>query len=157
MRKLALLMLTAVIASAACGSSSATQGPAAGGGNATSAAGGNATSAAGGGGDWSTTGSAKITVGGKEITISPGGCLDGGSVGVDFRFGDYTSPTADWVIGIAHHDGAAPVGISGKVGGKLFVLAKGMTATIADDGTGTFAGTDSAGGNGAITATFTCK
>jgi hypothetical protein len=157
MRKLALFMLTAVMASAACGSSGATQGPATGGGNPTSAAGGNATAAAGGGGDWSSTGSAKVTVGGQEITISPGGCLDGGSVGVDIRFGDWSSHTGDWIVAAVYHDGHEPAAISGKVGGKLFVLDKGMTGSIAGDGTGKFAGTDSIGGNGAISATFSCK
>jgi hypothetical protein len=157
MRKLALVLVASIVVAAACSSSSGTQQPAGTGGGAPTtpaSQGGNG----GNGGNWSGTGSAKVTVGGTTVTLSPGGCLDGGTVGVDFRFGGWETPTTgDWVIGIAHHDGSKPEAISGTVGGKPFVLGDDVTATIGGDGKGTFAGTDLASGNAKITATFACK
>jgi hypothetical protein len=154
MRRFAALGLVAVLAIAACGGSSATQTPG-GGGNHTNPGGGNPTQ--NGGGDWNGTGSAKVTVGGSTITVSPGGCVDGGSEGVDFRFGDFTAQKNDWIIGLVYHDGHKPSGVSGQVGGKLFVLDTDRSGTISGDGTGTFAGTDTIGGNGAMSATFSCS
>jgi hypothetical protein len=154
MRKLALVLVAPIVLAAACSSSSGTQQPAGTGGGATTTP----ASQGGNGGNWSGAGSAKVTVGGTTVTISPGGCLDGGSVGVDFRFGEWATPaTADWVIGIAHHDGSKPEAISGSVGGKPFGLGDDLTATIGSDGTGTFAGTDLGAGNSKVTATFSCK
>jgi hypothetical protein len=59
-------------------------------------------------------------------------------------------------MGLVYHDGHTPVTVSGRVGGKPFVLGNDGTGTISGD-SGTFAGTDSLGGNGAMSATFSCK
>ena len=154
MRRLALVLVASIVLAAACSSSSGTQQPA------PPTTGGTPTTAAsqGGNGGNGGSGSATVTIGGSDVTLSGGVCNDGGAVGVDFRFGGWETPTtADWVIGIAHHDGSTPEAVSGGVGGKPFVLGDDVTATIGSDGKGTFAGTDSAGGNGKITATFSCK
>ncbi|MGA3057174.1 MAG: hypothetical protein ABSE70_03940 [Candidatus Limnocylindrales bacterium] len=156
MRKLASVLVASILLVAACSSSSGTQQPAGTGGGAPTTA----PSQGGGGGgadNWSGNGSAKVTIGGTTVTISPGGCYDGGSLGVDFRFGAWDKQTDDWIIGIAHHDGSQPEAISGSVGGKPFVLGTDVAATIGADGKGTFSGTDSVGGNGKITATFSCS
>jgi hypothetical protein len=153
MRKLALVLVAPIVLAAACSSSSGTQQPAGTGGGAPTTA-----ASQGGNGGNGGSGSATVTIGGSNVTLSGGLCNDGGAVGVDFRFGGWETPTtADWVIGIAHHDGSKPEAISGAVGSKPFVLGADVTATIGGDGKGTFAGTDSAGGNGKITATFACK
>jgi hypothetical protein len=153
MRRFAFILLAASLAAAACGGGTATSNPGGTVGTQAPAA------STGGGGDagWGTTGSAQVTVGGTTVTMFPGGCLDGGSLGVDFRFGDWENPTtANWTIGIAHRDGSKPAAISGGVNGKMWVLGADVTATISADGKGTFSGTDSVGGNGKITATFSC-
>jgi hypothetical protein len=157
MRRLAFILLAASLAAAACGGGTATSNP--GGDDGTQAPDASTGGGGGGGGDyWSGNGSAQVTVGGTTVTISPGGCYDGGSLGVDFRFGKWETPsTADWVIGIAHRDGSKPEAISGGVNGKMFVLGADVTATIGADGKGTFSGTDSIGGNGKITGTFSCS
>lgn len=154
MRRFAFILLAASLAAAACGGGTATSNPGGGGGTqppvASTGGGG------GGGGDWSGNGSAQVTVGGTTVTTSPGGCYDGGSLGVDFRFGSWDKQTADWIIGLAHHDGSKPGPVSGSVNGKTFVLGTDVAATVGADGKGTFSGTDSVGGNGKITATFSC-
>jgi len=151
MRRLAFILLAASLAAAACGGGTATSNTGGGGGTQAPAA----ATGGGGGGDWSGNGSAKVTVGGTTFTVSPGGCYDGGTLGVDFRFGAWDSQTADWIIGIAHHDGSNAT-VTGRVNGKTFVLGTDVAATIGADGKGTFSGTDSVGGNGKITATFSC-
>ncbi len=153
MRRLTLISLAAVLVVAACSSSSssssnATQKPSGGGGN-------QPTPTANGGGGGGGSGSATITIGGSATTVSNGACTDGGSLGVDIRFGDPTGTGTDWIIGLVHRDGS-PALVSGSVGGKLFVLDP-ATGTISSDNKGTFSGTDKAGGNGAISATFACK
>jgi hypothetical protein len=146
MRRLAMTSLAAVLVLAACSGSSATQKPGGGGGNQPTA-----TANGGGGGG----GSATITIGGSATKVSNGACVDGGSVGVDIRFGDPSGTGTDWIVGLVHRDGS-PGLVSGSVGSKLFVLDP-ATATIGSDNKGTFSGTDKAGGNGAISATFTCN
>jgi hypothetical protein len=156
MRKLASLLVASIVLAAACSSSSGTKQPAppTGGGTPTTAAsqGGN-----GGNGGNLGSGSATVTIGGSNVTLSGGLCNDGGAVGVDVRFGDITSESADWFVALIHHGGSGKPIVSGRVGGKLFVLGADATGTIGADGKGTFSGTDSAGGNGKITATFSCS
>lgn len=164
MRRLVLISLVAVFAIAACGSSSgankATGGPstATGGPNgptATIANSGNADCAY-----WCGNGSATVTLKGATTTISGGGCYDGGSRGVDARFGDWldATPPADSLIVIAHSSagGTAAQSAMGSVGGTSFVLGGDTAATIGADGNGTFSGTDSLGA-GQISGTFSCK
>lgn len=149
MRRLTVISLAAVLVVAACSSSSnATQKPAGSGGN-------QPTPTANGGGGGGGSGSATITIGGSATTVSSGACIDGGSLGVDIRFGDATGTGTDWIIGLVHRDGS-PALVSGSVGGKLFVIDP-ATATIGTDNKGTFSGADTAGGNGAISATFACS
>jgi hypothetical protein len=152
MRRTAVLLVAAAIVVGACGSSTATSTTGGGGG------GSEESSAPGGGTNyWSGTGSAQISAGGQTVTVSPGGCYDGGEQGVDFRFGSWETPTGgDWVVGIAHSDGTQPEAISGSVNGNLFVLGDDRAATYAN-GQGTFSGTDSVGDLGQITGTFTCS
>lgn len=149
MRKLASILVASIVLTAACSSSSGTQQP-------TGTGGGAPTTAASPGGN-SGNGSATVTIGGSNVTLSGGRCDDGGTVGVDVRFGDPSSASADWVIALVHHGGSGKPIASGRVGGKLFVLGADATGTIGDDGKGAFSGTDSAGGNGKISATFSCN
>jgi hypothetical protein len=156
MRRFAFILLAASLAAAACGGGTATSNPGGGGGTQAPAA---STGGGGGGGaaNWSGNGSAQVTIGGTTVTVSPGGCYDGGSLGVDFRFGNWENPTtANWIMGIAHRDGSKSEAITGGVNGKMFVLGADAVATIGADGKGTFSGTDSAGGNGKISGTFSC-
>ncbi len=158
MRKLASVLAASILVIAACSGSGATQQPAGTGGGGPTAA-----TSQGGGGDcsyWCGTGSAQVTMGGATVTISPGGCYDGGKNGVDIRFGDFTkSGTAaakDYVVALVYHGGNGTPIVSGGVNGELFVLStSGATGTIGDDGKGSFSGTNMFGGT--ITATFSCK
>ena len=164
MRRMALVSLVAVVVFAACGGSSATQQPGAG-GNPTSAAGGNATPAAKATpakGQSSATGSVTLTLGGSSYTIKDGDCAPGigGNYFVaeagDWRDGNDPSATADFVSIMIYPDGHAEHG-GGLVSGTRFYLngddEKG-TGDVTNGGT--FSGTDSYG-HGAVTGTFTCK
>ncbi|MFI5258428.1 MAG: hypothetical protein ACHQ01_02285 [Candidatus Limnocylindrales bacterium] len=160
---LALALVTAVAAVAAgCGSSSvATSGP------------------GGSGCDyWCGNGSATVTIGSTTTSISGGGCYDGGSAGVDARFGDW-GPTGigDYLTLIAYRAGGptptpvatttgppagpTPTGhpspnVSGSVNGTPFVLGTDTVVSLGANGAGSFSGTD-LNGIGRVKGTFTCS
>jgi hypothetical protein len=164
MRRMALISLVAVAVFAACGGSSATQQPGAG-GNATSAAGGNATSAAKATptkGQVSGSGSVTVTMGGSSYTVKGGDCAPGigGNYFVaeagDWIDGNDPNATADFVSIMIYPDGHAEHG-GGLVSGIRFYLNTDDQKGTGDVNTGgTFSGTD-AYGHGAVSGTFTCK
>lgn len=164
MRRFALISLVAVVMFAACGGSSATDQPGAG-GNPTSAAGGNATAAAKATpatGQASGTGSVTVTLGGSSYTVKDGDCAPGlGGKYFVAEFGDWLdgmdpSSTAEFVSIDIYPDGHADLG-GGYVGGIRFYLNKDDQKGTGDvNSGGTFSGTD-AYGHGAVTGTFTCK
>ena len=162
MRRLALISLVAVVVLAACGGSSATEQPGAG-GNPTSA-GGNATHAAKAtpAGQVSGSGSVTVTIGGSSYTVKGGDCAPG--LGGNYfvaEFGDWLdgmdpSSTVEFVSIDIYPDGHADLG-GGYVGTIRFYLNKGDQKGTGDvNNGGTFSGTD-AYGHGAVTGTFTCK
>jgi hypothetical protein len=123
---------------------------------------------------WCGNGSATVTIAGNTTTISGGGCFDGGSAGVDLRFGDWgANGVGDYLTLIAHHAGgptytpeATPAGpnasqyptptVSGSVSGNPFVLGGDAVVILNADGTGFFSGTD-VNGIGFVKGTFTCS
>jgi hypothetical protein len=122
---------------------------------------------------WCGYGSATVTIAGATKTISGGGCYDGGSDGVDTRFGDWSADgTGDYLTLIAYRaggptplPGATPAGpdatvyptptVSGSVSGNPFVLGSDAVVILESDGTGSFSGTD-VNGMGFVQGTFTC-
>ncbi len=169
MRRLAALLVTSIVLAGACSSSGGTQQPAGVDGTQqpTGASVNAPTTPApqDGNGDvdcsyWCGTASVQMTMGGSTVTISPGGCLEGGADGVDLRVGDFTNvgtaAAKDYVIALVYHGGDGTPIASGTVNGKPFVLDASATGTIGDDGKGTFSGTNMVG-NGTVTATFSCE
>jgi hypothetical protein len=124
---------------------------------------------------WCGSGSATVTFGGTTQTISGGGCVDGGSAGIDVRFGDWqgiTGGTGGYLMLIAYRPGgptpaAAPASGSpdmgpdapvdtGSVNGQPFILAPGAVVAITPDDTGSFSGLD-VNGLGPASGTFRCR
>jgi hypothetical protein len=160
---MALISLVALVVFAACGGSSATEQPGAG-GNATPAAGGNATPAAKATtkGEVSGSGSITMTMGGSSYTVKGGDCAPGIGGGYfvaeagDWLDGNDPSATADFVSIMIYPDGHAEHG-GGLVSGTRFYLDTGDQKGTGDvNNGGTFSGTD-VYGHGAVSGTFTCK
>jgi hypothetical protein len=123
---------------------------------------------------WCGNGSATVTIGAATTTISGGGCYDGGSAGVDARFGDWgPNGTGDYLEATAYRAGgptptpAATLSnpsaseypspnVSGNVGGNPFILGPDTIVTLTADGTGSFSGTD-LNGAGLVKGTFSCS
>ena len=138
------------------------------------AAGCDSASATGGGtgcDHWCGTGSATVTMRGTTTTVSGGGCYDGGSAGVDVRFGDWRNSEglSSYVMLVAYRTGGAsaaptptpapsdhlaPTAI-GSVNGNPFTLGSDTVVTLDANGTGSFSGTD-VNGYGLVKGTFTC-
>jgi hypothetical protein len=151
MRRLVLVALVAVMAVAACSSSSG------------DAAGNNATAGPTGTPqpsclDWCGTGSATITVAGATVTVTGGGCVVQGD-SVDARFGDWWagSSSTNQVMILAYKTAKVAPQVSGNAKGTRFILGKDVAATVAAAMTGTFSGTNSILGSQMISGTFTCK
>jgi hypothetical protein len=123
---------------------------------------------------WCGNGSATVTIGSTTTSISGGGCYDGGSAGVDARFGDWgPTGTGDYLTLIAYRTGgptptpaptpsAGPTAtghpspnVSGSVNGSPFVLGTDTVVSLGADGTGSFSGTD-LDGSGLVKGTFNC-
>jgi len=123
---------------------------------------------------WCGNGSARVTIAGNTTTIYGGGCYDGGSAGVDIRFGDWgANGVGDFLTLSAYRVGgptstpeATPAGpnatqyptptVSGSVSGNPFVLGGDAIVTLNAGGTGFFSGTD-VNGIGLVQGTFTCS
>jgi hypothetical protein len=126
---------------------------------------------------WCGNGSASVTIGSTTTSISGGGCFDGGSAGVDARFGDWgPTGTGDYLTLIAYRAGGptptpvatttgppagpTPTGhpspnVSGSVNGNPFVLGTDTVVSLGANGSGSFSGTD-LNGIGPVKGTFSC-
>jgi hypothetical protein len=124
---------------------------------------------------WCGNGSAMVTLGGVTTAMFGGGCYDGGSAGVDARFGDWqdlTGQVSSYLSVKAYHAGGptpAPAAtpdepgdtghfsptVSGSVPGIPFSLGEDTVVTLNAGGTGSFSGTD-VNGYGPVTGTFNC-
>lgn len=126
---------------------------------------------------WCGNGSATVTIDSTTTPVSGGGCYDGGSAGVDARFGDWgPNGIGDYLTLIAYRTGgptptpaptpsAPPAGptatghpsptVSGSVNGSPFVLGPDTVVALGANGSGSFSGTD-LNGSGLVKGTFTC-
>ncbi len=121
---------------------------------------------------WCGNGSATVTIAGNTTTISGGGCYDGGSAGVDLRFGDWgANGVGDYLTLIAYRAGGPrhargnarrserqPIPNADRQRQRLGQPIRprgGCGRDLNADGTGSFSGTD-VNGIGLVKGTFTC-
>lgn len=126
---------------------------------------------------WCGNGSATVTIAGTTTSIAGGGCYDGGSAGVDARFGDWgENGIGDFLTLTAYRAGGPtptpiptpsvpPAGptatghpnpnVAGSVNGAPFVLGTDTVVSLSASGYGAFSGTDM-NGAGLVKGTFTC-